>query len=633
MKKLLSLFLILYVMIPISAFALNYKLHLPNDATFETMEEAHANGSAWLAKVTGRPYAPDPAMDSYPVGTSWVYRAPGTYTCMTAALRMNTNFLVYTDKSFASKNDAYAYIKDMGLVDTVNACYGSIVLVTPIDKKAGFGDADQYAFYQLQSAMCNLTYAAGTRGKPDFAYYADNSYYGGLTYRYAIGIGGGANFLNDYVASTLDYVSRMAGMLLINGKMDAVREVASPVPVYLVNPGDGVVEKYKAGNRTDASGYEGDAQIYFNQQLPLRKVCVEQIKNIDLKALVSKVYEGLFVKTFRNAVANPALYTPGTPYRNYNWNKAPYSLGARVPFYTGKTAGGLCVTEHFEERFADIKTTTGEYLQTWFEVLPQEVLDGTAVKASIPLILAIHGGGDDALQFVDETGLLPIAEKERIAIVAPNNSVLAVDNVAMPALVRYMLAAYPALDPSRVYVTGYSTGGMGTCAATYGAPELFAASVPMAAGNPPSATMPTGKYDPTDAQVANIAKYDMPIMIMCSTYEGFFDRNVGGLDARYQTYLNTFLSGNHMDPITFDFATYPRSGFKADRYSRTVLNGEYVANNWVLNKNGIPMLSLNITEGLPHGLYQEYGVLGWNFMKHYARDPKTGKLRYNVNGF
>ena len=629
MKKLLCLLLTLCVLLPTSALALNYKLHLPNEATFETMEEAHTNGPAWLAEVTGRSYAPDPAMDNYPVGTTWVYRAPGMYTCLTAALRMNTNFLVYTDKAFETKEDAYAYIEGMGLVDLVNACYGSIVLVTPIDKEAGFGDADQYAFYQLQSAMCNLTYAAGARGTPEFAYYADNSYYGGLTYRYAIGIDGGANFLNNYVSSALDYVSRMAGMLLINGKMEGIRDVASPVPVYLVNPGAGVVEKYKAANSTDAWGYEGDAEIYFNQQLPLQKVCVEQIEDIALKALVEKVYDGLFVKAFRSAVAVPNLYTPATPYRAYNWNKAPYSLGARVPFYTGKTPGGLCVTEHFEERFVDIQTTTGEYLQTWFEVLPEEVLDGTATAASIPLILAIHGGGDDALQFVDETGLLPIAEKERIAIVAPNNNVYAVDNVAMPALVRYMLDTYPALDASRVYVTGYSTGGMGTCASTYGAPELFAASVPMAAGMPP-----TGKHDPSEEELANIAKYDMPFMLTCSTYEGFFVRDIGGLDARYQSYLSTFVSHNGMNPIEFDFETYPMSGFKADKYTRTVLNGEYVNNNWVLcNDDGIPMVSLNITEGLPHGLYQEYGVLGWNFMKHYARNPETGELLYNPNGF
>ena len=628
MKKLLALVLALCILLPAGAFALNYHLHLPNEATFETMEEAHQNGPGWLAEVTGRAYKPDPAMDDYPEGTTWVYRSPGMYTCLSAALRMNTNFLVYTDAAFESKDDAYAYIDGMGLVDIVNACCGSIVLVTPINKEAGFGDADQYAFYLLQSAMCNLTYAAGARGTPDFAYYADNSYYGGLTYRYAIGIDGGATFLNDYVASQIDYVSRMAGMLLVNGKMEGIRKVAALVPVYLVNPTADVVEKYKAANEVNAWGYEGDVQVYFNQQRPLQKVCVEKLEEINLKALVEKVYEGMFVKAFRSSIANPNLYTPGTPYRGYNWNKAPYSLGERTPFYTGKTPGGLCVTEHFEDRFIDIQTSTGEYLQTWFEILPEEVLDGAAAPGTIPLILAIHGGGDDALQYADETGLIPIAEKERIAIVAPNNNVYAVDNVAMPALVRYMLEEYPALDASRVYVTGYSTGGMGTCAATYGAPELFAASVPMAAGMPP-----TGKHNPTEEELANIANYDMPFLLMCSTYEGFFLRDTSSLDGRAQSYLTTFVSHNHMDPLEFDFETYPMSGYKADHFVRVLFNGEYYNSTWTLDKDGVPMVCLSITEGLPHGLYQEYGKKAWDFMRHYARDPETGELLYNPNGF
>ena len=37
-------------------------------------------------------------------------------------------------------------------------------------------------------------------------------------------------------------------MLLINGKMDNVRNVAALVPVYLVNAPDAVVEKYKKAN-------------------------------------------------------------------------------------------------------------------------------------------------------------------------------------------------------------------------------------------------------------------------------------------------------------------------------------------------------------------------------------------------
>ena len=50
-----------------------------------------------------------------------------------------------------------------------------------------------------------------------------------------IGIGIGATFLNNYVAPVLDYVSRIGGLLLINGTMERIREVADEVPAYLVN--------------------------------------------------------------------------------------------------------------------------------------------------------------------------------------------------------------------------------------------------------------------------------------------------------------------------------------------------------------------------------------------------------------
>ena len=83
---------------------------------------------------------------------------------------MNTNFLVYTDEKFETKEDAYAYLDAMGLIDMVNECIGSVILVTPIVPLAegssggmtgGFDAADQAAYYQLQSAMCNLLFALG----------------------------------------------------------------------------------------------------------------------------------------------------------------------------------------------------------------------------------------------------------------------------------------------------------------------------------------------------------------------------------------------------------------------------------------------------------------------------------------
>ena len=625
-KKLFALALACTMLFTSNAFALDHKNTFDNEATFETMEEAHVNGATWLSEETGRVYVPDPAMDDYPEGTTWVYRSPNMYTSMTAALRMNTNFLVYTDASFENNDEAYAYLKDMGLIDLVDESLGSIVLVTPINPETGFGAADQVAYYKLQSAMCNLLYATGDRSTPitERRYYADNSYYGGLTYRYAIGVDGGATFLNNYVASVVDYGGRLAGMLLIGGKVDNIREVPVPIPVYMVNPTENALANYMAANDTDEWGHDGALSEYKNKELPLQTVYCEDVEDVDLKAVVEDAYNRMFLKTMRIPVVKAGLYTPGTPYDGYNFNQAPYSLGKRVAWFTGKTDGGLVVTEHVEDRFADICTENGEYLQTWTEILPEEVLDGTAAPASIPLILANHGGGDDELQFVDEIGLLPVAERERVAIAAAyHGSITAINNKALPALVRYMLEEYPALDPSRVYVCGYSMGGMATHASIYGAPELFAAACPMA----------IPYYQATDEELENMKNYEMPYMMTTSTYDAFYADGVG-ITFNYPTYLNLFLEYNGMDQIEFDFDTYEHSGFAGDIYTCEELNGEYYNHNWLMrNSEGIPMVGLNVTEDLVHALYPEYGEVVWNFFKHYSRDPETAKISYSETGF
>ena len=624
MKKWMCIALALCLMMSASsAFALNYKQQFTHESTFETLEEAHENGPAFLSAATGRTYVKDPALDAYPQGTTFVYRSQDTYTCLSAANRMNTNILVYTDKSFDSKDKALQYLRDLGVISIIDKAIGSVTLVTPIDSKAGFGAADQYAYFQLQSAMFNLGYTKKVDDKTT-NYYADNSYFGGLTYRYLIGIDGGATFLNNYVATSFDYISRVAGMLLIGGNMEKVRQVASFVPVYLANTLGDVAEKYKAANQTDAWGYDkNNVATYFNQAQPLKKVMVN--KNVKVTSgLISDVYYNFLNKNMREPVVKANLNSASMLYSDYKWNQAPYSLGERNAIIDGKTADGIYVDQHQEDRFKDITTEKGEYLDTWFEFLPEEVKNNTAPKGSVPLILGNHGGGDDPVQYADDIGLLTLAGKERFAMVVPEQqSIGEIRGKALPALVKYMLETYPALNAARVYTTGYSMGGGATFNAVDGDARLFAAAVPQAAVT----------YAATEEEAKQFKDVDIPIMLTTSTYDYFYDtatmnyRTSAMCD--YPTMLNLYLGFNEMPSLAFDCEKYPLSGFLADAYKEVMLGNEYTNHTWLLNKNGIPMVGLNVTEFLPHGLYQEYGKVVWDFVKHYSRDLETGAVIYN----
>jgi hypothetical protein len=272
---------------------------------------------------------------------------------------------------------------------------------------------------------------------------------------------------------TVDYAGRIAGMLLIGGKMEDIRTVATLVPTYLVNASNDTIEKYKKANGTDAYMSEGGINTYFNQALPLRKVVTLSVENPDAAALIKDAYYNMFIKAMRLPVYKTGLNSASTPYQGYGNDSAPYTLCERNALLGDVTADGIHMIRHSEDRFIDTKTLDGEYLRDWFEYLPDEVLNNTAPAGSVPLILGMHGMGDDPRGFVDEIGLLVLAGKERLAVVAPEHQAIfwtkqgdkfveGIELEVIPKLVKYMLETYPALDPSRVYVAGYSMGGWAT---------------------------------------------------------------------------------------------------------------------------------------------------------------------------
>ncbi len=638
MKRALTLALVLVLglgtFIAPNALALNYKRSLGNEATFETMAEARANGPATMQQYSTRgTYASHPVLDGYPGDTTYIYRSANMYG-RNAAVRINTNLVVYSDKSFENKDAAYAYLEELGLIAIIDEAIGSLVLVTPSNPETGFAAADQQNYYKLQTAMFAQG-AGGTIGDQRVTY-VEPVYFGGYSFFYVIGLDGGATFLNNYVSSTLDYVSRIGGMLLINGKMDRIRKVADIVPVYLVNAPKAVVEKYEDANTVDALLVEGEKSTAYCQQFPLRKVVTVEAENPDVSALIRDAYYNLFIKAQRGQSLLQGLYSASSPYQGYGQDSAPYSLTQRNAMFNGVTEDGIYEFVHVEERFADIKNEAGEYLQTWYEYLPEEIVNGTAAPGSIPLILTNHGGGDDPRQFVDGNGFLELAGAERIAMVAPfhqgmgygkdrENADGSVLHLVLPKLVEYMLETYPALDASRVYVTGYSMGAGATMRTIYGDASLFAAAVPMAAG----------RVIPTEEMTRQFETVNLPILFTCSEYDmamlKVFKPEITQLGDSYYEMLDMFLGFNDMDSIgELDFDKYPITGFGASSCNYTVINDDYENFTWLFNnKDDVPMVGLSITMDLVHSLYPEYSNMFWNFAKHYSRSQETGEIVYN----
>ena len=608
------------------AYATGFTGELGNEATFETLQEANQNSVDIVSSIVendAKVFATHPVLDGYPEGTTFVYRSANQYAGRAAA-RLNTNIFVYAPEHFENKDDAMAYLKDLGLIKLIDEAVGSIVLVTPIGDS--FDMADVASYYALQTAMLSQKEAKPLEDGTAI-YYSDAEYFGGYGFEYFIGIDDGATFFNNYIAPEIDFSGRMAGVLLFGGDMQRTRQPATFVPIALVNSDEAIVSKYRAVNGVDAQEVMDGRVVSYNQQWPLRKVIDISEETVDKAALIEEVYRGMMVKAMRVPVLTQGMNSAGTPYSGYGFDEAPYSLCDRCYVVDGKTEGGVVMISHQgdDDRFAEYKTEAGEYIDVWYEYLPQEVLDGTAPAGSVPLILCNHGGGDDARVFVDEFGLIELSEKERVALVAPDHQTVgSVRGPALTAVAKYMLEKYPALDASRVYMTGYSMGGGATYLAAYHEPTLFAAIAPFAGSATP---MP-------EENAANFDGVELPTILSISAFDPAGRRLAaleGNLNEAEQGMVSTWAGINGKKLPAFDFEKYPLFGQKADRTVTDTINDEFARTTWYFNnEKGEPRFAFIYMEDMVHALYPEYADMLWDFVKNYSRDPETKEIIYNA---
>jgi hypothetical protein len=492
-------------------------------------------------------------------------------------------------------------------------------------------------------------YSQKTSAKTDngIVYDADAEYFGTYGKIYFIGIDGGSTFINNFVApGDADCIGQAAGLMLIGGQMDPAKQVSAYVPTYILNGTDTMVERYRKVNGTNAYAIQDGVETFYDESIPLHKVMAAKDEKADLAAYVQDAFDNIFAISQRvNVIRSTAQESTLAPkYQSYvkTPNISHYALCSRNAIVNGVTVkGNLQVSFHQEEIFSDIRTMYDQYLQSWYEVLPKSVVDGTAPAGSVPLILALHGTGDDPLMFIDEIGWLDVAGKENLAVVAPFEEELVISHeggkVVMgskiyegiltkvfPIFLNYLLDKYPALDPTRVYASGYSLGGGSVYRAIYGGMNMIAAAVPMAGMHDDMF------YNSTQEQDNQLKAIGIPLMELTSTFDLGYNQQENRLADNTLKIFRKYAEANGITLAdTYDFDTYPMIGLKTDEMNVTTINGEWRSFLWTIkNKEGSPLMKLSCTENLTHALYPGYGEIAWNFMKNFSRDPKTGGIVY-----
>ncbi len=490
----------------------------------------------------------------------------------------------------------------LGLPELAGEFSGSITVVNP-SADAYDGQADVEAFRELLNKM---RIASNVK---------------------VVALGSGATFVNRHLVQ-----SRLAGVIAgiasIGGSAGKAGDLR--VPAYVGGKGATKAAKaYVAQDGAEKVSAEGTLTVYENADEPLLRVVVNTDAKASDRDLVADAWTQLLSRNYRyNNLYRTFYMAQGIDNED---GVAEFELEPYVMF------DRLSIVRRVVEFPIQGPNPANNQTYLWYEYLPERVLE--APVKSVPLVILLHGNGNDPRTQAETSGFVELAAEEGFAVAelewqgSQGYSPMGLDGIE--AVVYTLLDKYPFLDPSRVYTEGLSAGSMTSTALGIRKSHVFAAVGGHSGGLFSGRGM--GYYGYGSEPVMNEAKQkrghvEMPYCSVIGTddevvrfvkADNWKDNSILNAWNIYQT-----MNGLEVTP-TLDFGKDSTFGLELKDRRQIPTNKSGITMEFgQLYKGSVPMIRMVAVNHYGHWNFKPTARLMWDFYKHFSRDPETKELHY-----
>jgi poly(3-hydroxybutyrate) depolymerase len=535
-------------------------------------------------------------------------------------------YLVYADTQRTAE-EAKKLVDDLGMTQNLDAYKTRVFVVGPSNGTAYDDTADLTAYQNFLKShrSSNLKIVA---------------------------VGAGATFVNNVISK---HAYSVAGILAYGGSIASGSVSNMPVPAYVHATNPAVSKHYIQANGATAKSNAASWTTYTNPgpYKGLQRVVVSKLSDAkeNLSQAFANAWKTVFSHNYRFYMSLIESYNPAFDPLKYTepWELEPYVMYDELGMSYQAIAQNM----------------PGFGMSLWYEYVPKTAL--TAKPKSVPLVIMLHGNGNDPRTQGESGGWPEVAAKNNIILasiewqgrggagrgapgrgpqgappqgappkVAPPQGAppqgappqgappqgptyIALGEKGTMAVLDLLLAKYPQIDPSRVYFTGLSAGAMNSF--NWGINNV--ARIAGVAGS--SAPFGTAALIENAKKVKANGNY-LPMYSVAGNRDQYKPLPVNDTPRSFYSIIRAYAA---LDDITVpdvpDLKVNELFGLKLDGTGWGELGGTRAMIGTLSNSQGV-MIKLVGLDPYAHWNYKPAAADAWAFLSRYRRDLTTGKL-------